>query len=82
MWTITVQYKNTIIYKDQAMVQIHCLLLNDIRQVASLARKQLNHRIVHLSSSSLRDFFKRPTSKLAKVITVAFARISCVHNTF
>ena len=46
-----------------------------LKRIARLTvRKRLNHRIVHLSS--LRDFFKRPTSKLAIVITVAFARIS------
>ena len=44
-----------------------------LKYIARLAaRKQLNLRFVHLSSS-LRDFFKQPTSKLAKAITVAFA---------
>ena len=44
------------------------------------ARKHLNLRFVHLSSSSslssLRDFFKWSTSIRAKAITVVFARIS------
>ena len=49
-----------------------------LKRIARLtARRRLNLRFVDLSFLfTLRDFFKWPTSKLAKVITVAFARIS------
>ena len=54
-----------------------------LKRIARLtARKRLNLRFVHLSSSSssssLRDFVKRPTSQVAEVLTVIFTPITFI----